>query len=84
MKDVRQKAHILCDSIHMNLLEKANLYRQKADWWLSEAEGMGNGNHCFKGSGFPFKVMKIFWNDIKWLLHVINELNATELLTLKC
>ena len=42
------------------------------------------GINCFKGSGFPFKVMKIFWNDIKWLLHVINELNATELLTLKC
>ena len=69
MKDVRHKAHILCDSIHMNLLEKANLYRQKADWWLSEAEGMGNGNQLLKSFWISFFFSHFFLFVVNFVIH---------------
>lgn len=42
-------------------------------WGLGEM-----GSDCLLGTGFPFGVMEIFWNQI-----AVNVLNTTEFYTLK-
>ena len=57
-KEPERKDYIECGSIHTKFLQKANLWRQKADQWLPRARG-GSGRWLHMGTAFLFGVMKV-------------------------
>ena len=57
-KDPEKKDYIECGSIHMKFLQKANLWRHKADQCLLR-DGGGSGQWLHMGTTFLFEVMKV-------------------------
>lgn len=53
-KEIVTEDHLLHDSIYMKGLEQANLYGQKADYWLSRAGGGGIGQLWSDAKGTDF------------------------------
>lgn len=51
---------------------------------VARASGRGKRSDCLMGTGFPFEVIRVFWNLVGVMVAQLkNVLNATDLYTLK-